>query len=154
VATIVWIGGLVILTVLVLPAARRTVADHAALLAFTSRLRRRFMPLTHLSLAVLILTGMFQMVGDPNYKGFLEFSNTWSIAMLLKHVSIIGMVGVGLILQFGTLPALERAAILLKRGKRDADEYEHLLRREARLTWVNTFLGMAVLAFTAWATAQ
>lgn len=153
IATVVWIGGLVILTILVLPEARRTLADHPALLAFTGRLRKRFTPLTNLSLVVLVATGMFQMAGDSNYDGFLQFNNAWSIAMLLKHLAVIGMVGAGVLLQFGTLPALERASMLLERGKGDTADYERLRRRESQLTWVNTLLGIAVLAFTAWATA-
>ena len=96
---------------------------------------------------------MFQMAGDPNYDGLLQFNNAWSIAMLLKHISIIGMVVVGLGLQFGTIPALERATLLVERGKGDPAAFERLRKQELRLTWVNVVLGVAVLAFTAWATA-
>jgi uncharacterized membrane protein len=153
VATVIWIGGLVMLTILVLPEARRTLSEHPALLAFSSRLRKRFIPLTNLSLVALVATGMFQMAGDSNYDGLLQFNNAWSIAMLLKHIAVVGMVAAGVLLQFGTLPALERASLLLERGKGDEAAYKRLHRRETQLTWVNMLLGIAVLGFTAWATA-
>ena len=153
IATVVWIGGLIILAVLVIPEARRALAESPALEAFMMRLRRRFTPLTNLSLAVLVLTGMFQMSGDPNYEGLLAFNNSWSVAMLLKHVAVVGMVVGGVALQFGVIPALERAALLAERGKGDAAARERLRRRESRLTWANIALGVVVLACTAWATA-
>ncbi len=153
VATVVWIGGLVILTLLVIPEARRTLAENPALLTLMTRLRKRFIPLSNLSLAVLIATGMFQTSGDPNYQGLLQFNNEWSVAILLKHVAVIGMVVVGLVLQFGTIPALERATFLIEHGKGDAADHERLRRQEVRLTWINLLLGIGVLGFTAWATA-
>ena len=81
-ATVVWVGGLVILAVLVWPESRRTMAESPALYSFLSRLRQRFLPLTHLSLAVLLVTGLFQMTANPNYEGVLQFANEWSQVIL------------------------------------------------------------------------
>ena len=153
IATIVWIGGLVILTIMVLPEARRVLGKNPEFYTLMSRLRRRFTPLTNLSLVVLVVTGLIQMAGDVNYDGMLQFTNEWSRVILLKHVAVGGMVICGLLLQFGVVPALERASLLAERGKGTPEEWERLHRREVRLTWVNLVLGISVLAFTAWATA-
>ncbi|MGQ9887612.1 MAG: CopD family protein [Aggregatilineales bacterium] len=153
VATVVWVGGLVILALLVWPETRRILASSPALYALLTRLRKRFFPLANLSLAVLIVTGLFQMTANPNYEGVLAFDNEWSRAMLFKHIAFAGMVVCGLLLQFGVVPALERASLLAERGKGDPAEWERLRRRELRLTWLNVGLGALVLAFTAWATA-
>lgn len=152
-ATVVWVGGLVILVVLVWPESRRVMAESPALYSFLSRLRQRFLPLTHLSLAVLLVTGLFQMTADPNYEGVLQFANEWSQVILMKHVALGGMVICGLGLQFWVAPALERVSLLLERNRGDAQEWARLRRYEVRLTWINVILGMLVLAFTAWATA-
>jgi len=117
----------------------------------TNRLRKRFTPLGNLSLAVLIFTGLVQMSLDENYKGFLDFSNTWSVIILLKHVAIAGMIASGAILQYGIFPALDRTSLLIERNKGDTATWESLRRREILLTWANTLLGVAVLAFSAWA---
>lgn len=153
IATVVWIGGLVALTVLVWPEARRVLASNPALESLRDRLHRRFMPLANFSLVVLIVTGLIQMTGDPNYDGVLQFTNEWSRVMLLKHIAILGMFGCGLALQFVVAPALQRVQLLAERGKDDPAEASRLRRREARLTWINLALGILVLAFTAWATA-
>lgn len=153
IATVVWIGGLVTLTVLVWPETRRVLANNPALYSLLTRLRKRFFPLTNFSLVVLTLTGFIQMSGDAHYDGLLQFSNEWSRILLIKHIAIIGMVMCGLVLQFGVTPALERASMLAERGKGDPAEWERLRRREVRLTWLNVGLGLAVLGFTAWLTA-
>lgn len=153
IATVVWIGGLVTLTVFVWPETRRVLADNPAWYNLLTRIRKRFVPLTNFSLVLLVLTGFVQMSFDPNYDGALNFDNEWSKVMLLKHIAIIGMVLCGLILQYGVTPALERASMLRERDKGDPAEWENLRRREVRLTWLNVVLGIAVLGFTAWATA-
>ncbi|MFN8451370.1 MAG: CopD family protein [Anaerolineae bacterium] len=152
-ATIVWIGGLVLLVVLVLPEARRVLGTNPTFYALLTRLRRRFMPMTNLSLAVLVVTGLIQMSGDSHYDGVLQFTNEWSRVILLKHVAVGGMFVCGLALQYWVAPSLERAALLVERHKGDEAELARLQRREARLTWVNVALGVLVLGFTAWATA-
>lgn len=150
-ATVIWVGGLLITVILVWPEVRRTLADHPALYQMMNRLRRRFTPLGNLSLAVLIVTGSIQMSLDTNYNGFMDFNNTWSKLILLKHLAIIGMIGCGAVLQFTVTPALERTSLLLERGKGEPDEWQRLRRREAQLTWVNALLAVAVLGFSAWA---
>ncbi len=153
IATVIWLGGLATMTILVWPATRRALADTPGAAALLEQIRKRFTPLANFSLVVLIFTGFVQMSGDANYDGLLVIDNEWSRAILLKHVAIFGMVLCGLILQFRVTPALERASLLLERGKGDPVDYERLQRQEVRLTWVNAGLGLLVLAFTAWATA-
>jgi len=153
IATIVWIGGLVILTVMVLPEARRVLGENPAFYTLLSRLRRRFFPLSNFSLAVLVVTGLIQMSGDPHYDGVLQFTNEWSRVLLLKHIAIAGMIVCGLLLQYTVAPALERATLLAEHHKGDPAELERLRRNEVRLTWINVLLGVLVLGFTAWVTA-
>lgn len=154
VATVVWIGGLVVITLLVWPEMRRALdGSSPALVALLARLRHRFVPWSNFSLVVLVVTGLAQMTADPNYDGLLVIDNEWTRAMLLKHLAIAGMVVCGLVLQYGVTPALERAGLLLERGKGDPAEWERLRRHEVRLTQLNLLLGVAVLGFTAWATA-
>lgn len=153
VATVVWLGGLMILTIMVYPAANRTLRETPGLYALLSTLRKRFVPLANFSLAVLLATGMVQMALDENYLGVLDFSNQWSVALLLKHVAIVGMAGCSVALQYAVAPALERTTLKLERGKGDPAEWDRLQRREVALTWANNLLGVLVLGFTAWMTA-
>lgn len=155
-ATVLWIGGIFITLILVLPAARRSLEQSPAFYRLLSRLRKTFYPISNLSLAALIVTGLFQMTANPNYDGFLTFDNTWSQVMLAKHIAIVGMALAGLVLQYGVAPALERASLLLEREKGDSSTpatWQTLHQREIRLTWLNAFLGFLVLFFSAWVTA-
>ncbi|MCC7450915.1 MAG: CopD family protein [Anaerolineae bacterium] len=155
VATVVWIGGLALLTVLVWPEARALLArsdQSCVLLDFLERLRKRFNPLANLSLIVLIVTGLFQMDKSPHYDGLMQLTNDWTRAILLKHIAALGMVIIGAVMQWVIIPALERATLLVRRGK-DAPDLEQLRHRERQLTALNFVLGMIVLLFTAVATS-
>jgi uncharacterized membrane protein len=152
-ATVIWIGGLMVLATLVVPEVRRVLAGSAAQTQMLSRLRQRFNPVSNLCLVILFVTGMFQTVEDPNYTDLLVIDTPWSIAIFIKHIAALGMIIIGGVLQYGVIPALERASLLTERGKGDAALDERLRRRETRLTWVNIVLAVIVLACTAAATA-
>lgn len=152
-ATVIWIGGLLITALLVWPEMRRVLENTPSLYSLLTRLRKRFYPISNISLGVLIVTGLFQMTADPNYDGVMTFDNEWSRVMLAKHITIVLMALSGWLLQYGVVPSLERTTMLLERNKGNAEEWAKLRRREVRLTWFNVILGMCVLGFSAWATA-
>jgi len=149
-ATVLWIGGILIITLLVIPEVNRILADQPSLYQVLLRLRKRFAPISNLALVVLITTGLFQMTADPNYDGLMQFNNTWSQVMLVKHILIVIMALVGLFLQFSIAPALERTTLLLAHGKGDARDWHKLRQREQQLTWVTVLLAILILGMSAW----
>ncbi|HEX7976395.1 MAG TPA: hypothetical protein VF498_18435, partial [Anaerolineales bacterium] len=82
------------------------------------------------------------------YKGFLEINNRWAVAILLKHIVFVGMIGVSAYLTWGVLPGLRRAALRQSHGQ-VAPEADKLQRQEARLLRLNLILGVLILALTA-----
>ena len=66
-ATAIWIGGLLMTMILVYPEVVRVLQDSPALYQFLSRLRKRFYPISNLSLIALIVTGSFQMTASEYY---------------------------------------------------------------------------------------
>ena len=152
-ATVIWIGGILLITFMVVPELNRVLAEQPALFQLLRRLRERFTVLGNLALAILVVTGVLQMGTDPNYEGLLSFSNRWSQVLLLKHILIIALAALGLMLQFGLAPALERTSLLLERGAGDADAWQTLRGRERRLTLLIALLALAILAASAWLTA-
>lgn len=149
-ATVIWIGGILIITLLVIPEVNRILVDQPALYQVLLRLRKRFAPISNLALVALITTGLFQMTADPNYDGLMQFNNTWSQIMLIKHILIVVMALVGLFLQFSIAPALERTTLLLEHGKGDISDWQKLRQHEQRLTWVIVLLAILILAMSAW----
>lgn len=155
IATVTWIGGLLLMVIVVWPAARQALAaqdQSGALLRLMDALRKRFTALANLSLIALLVTGVLQMGGDSHYKGLLVVEDDWSRALLIKHIAFLGMMIVGGVMQFAVAPALERATLFARKGK-DAPDLTRLQRRERQLTALTLILGVIVLLFTAMLTA-
>jgi uncharacterized membrane protein len=147
-ATIAWLGGTLILTLVAWPGL--AAADGPLRADLVRAFERRFRPIANLSLAVLLVTGTIQMSGDPHYEGFLRFANSWSLLLLAKHVVFLLMIGISLVAQWGVKPALDRAALLVREG----DQAQTALhRRLRRLTAINLIFGVLVLLLTAFITA-
>ena len=106
------------------------------------------------SLVLLWITGFLQMTADPNYEGFLAVDSLWAQAILVKHLAVIGMMIFGIAIQWRIQPALARLAILeSKQPEFAAAERDKLTRQEIRLLRLNLICAVAVLFFTAVATA-
>lgn len=152
-ATVTWIGGIVSISILVLPAARKTLKP-ADLLAFIEAIQKRLEPLAWFSLALLIATGMFQLSVNTHYNGFFDTSTQWSLAILIKHGLVALMVVVSAVQTWETLPSIRR--VLIRRARfladgRDIGEAElaQLQRREERLLRINFILSLLILGATA-----
>ena len=150
-ATVAWIGGQMVLAVLVLPVARKTISGASGYPEFIGLLSKRLQLIGWLSLVVLMATGLFQMSSNPAYHGFLAISNSWAAAILLKHLVIGALVLSSAYLTWGLTPALERMILLRAHGKGSMDELGTLQRREESLIQINLFISVIVLMLTAWA---
>lgn len=146
-ATVAWIGGIVSISILILPAARRSLKP-VDQLAFIEALQKRLEPLAWFSLGLLIATGMFQLSANSHYNGFFDVSTQWSLAILVKHGLVALMVVVSAVQTWEVLPNIRRA--LLRRGKGATEgEYQKLQLREERLLRMNFILSILILAATA-----
>jgi uncharacterized membrane protein len=149
-ATVVWLGGLSLMTLVAWPAVRGQILTADQWIT----LRQRFAPWANISLAVLWLTGFLQMTADSNYEGFLVVRTLWAQAILIKHLAVIAMMGFGLYIQWRVHPNLERINLLAEKKPELAKaERESLIQQEARLLRLNLVCAAAVLFFTAIATA-
>lgn len=149
-ATVLWIGGLSSLTLLVLPAASKSL-DALAYAALLERIQKRLDPVGWGCLVILVATGLVQMSANPNYQGFIAIENRWSAAILVKHLLFLVMAGVSAYLTWGLLPGLRRLALQRQRLPDEALSLQsaRLARQEAALLRINLLLGVLVLALTA-----
>ena len=88
-ATVVFIGHYLLLSTIYLPVLAK--GSGPAL----SEISKRSRPWLYISLLIFAATGTYLMVIDTGYLGFMNFGNFWGIVMLLKHVLIFGMIGLG-----------------------------------------------------------
>jgi uncharacterized membrane protein len=149
-ATVVWIGGIVLLTLFAWPALKRgTLTANQWWI-----IQRKFVLWANISMVLLLITGFYQMTVDSNYHGFLNFDSKWAVAILLKHIAYIVMVGITVYLQAVLYPAMSRAAILAEQKPQlGAAESEQIQKREILLLRLNLLFAVIVLVFTAVATA-
>jgi uncharacterized membrane protein len=154
IATVVWIGGLVTITFLIEPIAKRLLTDRAEAARVLDAVQKRFQPLANLSLIVLLLTGMVQLVNNRFYRGLLQLDNNWSVAILLKHLVVGAMIALAAYVTFSVQPALRRNALLVANGVDNPIEAARLTVQQTRLTRLNLGLMVLVLIFTALASAQ
>ncbi len=87
-ATVVFVGHFVLLAAIYLPALANT---PTALSAISKRSRWWL----YASMLVFTITGVYLMFVDPNYQGIGNFNNFWSVMMLVKHLLLVGMIGMG-----------------------------------------------------------
>ena len=150
-ATVIWIGGLTSISIFVLPIARKTLSpqDYSK---FLGAVQKRLQPISWLCLVTLIFTGLFQMVTNPNYHGFLVIINPWDQAILLKHIAVGVMLALSAYVTWVLIPALQRMAFLKALGKVvDPVQIEKLEQRQISLLQLNLFLAIVILLLTAWA---
>lgn len=153
-ATVTWIGGLVILTLVVWPGLTGSLAPGADAVTVMDAIERRFRPIANVSLIVLLATGIIQMSEDPHYHGFLIVNSVWAWGLLIKHTLIGGMIIISLITQGQILPQLDRARLLAGIGRVAGLEQENALRKRLRLmTTISLCLGLLILLATAVITA-
>lgn len=150
-ATVIWIGGLAILSILVIPAARK-VLEGAAFAALLENLQRRLDPLAWFSIAALLGSGMLQMSANPNYQGFLSIDSLWAGAILIKHILFGVMILFNGYITWGIFPTLRRMALKAALGEA-MQEYEALQKRIMLIFRINLIVGVFVLLLTAVARA-
>jgi len=106
-ATVVWIGSLVVMQLLLTPFFSR-VLDRQARFFSALLLQQRLEAPLWFSVLVLIGTGLFQMSAHPSYTGFLAINSLWSWAILTKHLLIGVIVALFAYQSWVVLPAARR----------------------------------------------
>ena len=139
IATVALLGYYAIVGLLAIPVLARAVPARELGEAIAGIERRAF-PVIIGSLAVFLATGVYLMGADPEYGGVGNVTgSTWATLFLVKHLVVLGMVGIGLYIdalivrRFGLVEAADQAAV----------------RRLEVAAGVMTLLGAVVLLLTA-----
>jgi len=150
-ATVTWIGCIISISILFLPAAKKTLkpVDHLALI---EAMQKRLEPIAWFCMSLLLVTGLFQMSVNPHYDGFLSTSTQWSLAILTKHLLGIFMVVTSAIQTWEVIPAIRRT--LMNKKKANEDKILSLQKKEILLLRINFGLSIMILAATAFARAS
>jgi len=111
--TVVLIGHYLLLSIIYVPALAKK--DGTVL----SEISKRSRPWLYTSLLIFVVTGIYLTLTDPNYLGIGNFGNVWGIVMLVKHILLLGMLGLGFwfngILRVGSMMSSNNSAELATR---------------------------------------
>jgi len=93
-ATVIFIGHYLLLALIYLPAlSKQELVNSAG--AVLSEFSKRSRVWLYISLFIFLITGTYLTFVDQNYLGIGKFGNPWAVLMLIKHILILGMIGMG-----------------------------------------------------------
>ncbi len=130
--TVIWMGGLIVSVLAVMPAVKEALGAGPQVKKVMAAFQKRQSRWVYLSMAGLIVTGLMMGNRSPEFQGLFHFGNPYSIALSLKHILVIAMIGI----------TLYRALVLGKPSPSLTPEKERL---NLRLLLVNTALAVLVL---------
>lgn len=148
IATVGWVGSQAIISLVVVPLSRKnhTAIHHHKLL---SDINKRMSTLGWIGLSALIVTGLVQLTANENYTGLVSIANNWSVAILIKHIAFILILGLSAYQTWSLMPAFERTSLLQLKGKSTPEEQAALQKRVEWILRGNIFLSAIVLLLTA-----
>lgn len=92
--TVLLVGNYLLLSILYLPVLVKYQVEPSIgiILSDISKHSRLWM---YASVFIFFLSGIYLMFANPNYLGIGDFRNIWSVMMLVKHILIVAMLGIG-----------------------------------------------------------
>lgn len=91
-ATVVWIGGIIMILLVILPGAKVVLESKSLVNKLMKDISRRFTSMANISIFVLIITGIVITKYNKNFTGFFDFSNFWNISIFIKHFFVTTMI--------------------------------------------------------------
>lgn len=117
-------------------------------------MQKRLSAIVWFCIFVIGATGMFQMSANPYYEGFLAIGNTWSLAILVKHMLVLIFVMLMAYVSFVQEPRMERAAMLMTKDEQAGrTRISKEARSENRMILILAVLFFLILVFTSLARA-
>ena len=142
-ATLAWIGGMFTNFFLYLPAMGK-VLDPPTLGKLMGTVMKRFRIIAYISIAILLLSGLFMALSHGAYEEMFHFNNRFKIILLLKQLIFLVMI-VMVVYAFEVLaPKVARKAI-----EGPSPELARMQKFQMSFATVGFILGILVLILTA-----
>lgn len=90
-ATVVWIGGIFMTLLVILPGSK-TVLESPLVGKLTKEVGQRFTPLANMSILMLIVSGLILLYANRNFTSVGDLSKSWNILIFCKFAVIAVMV--------------------------------------------------------------
>ena len=139
-ATVVWIGGMAMILLVILPGARNSL-DAKNMGEVMKEVARRFTPMANASIVILVITGLLIGHVEKGFFGFGTWETHWKALLVLKHLVVAAMVAIhfyrGMVLQ----PRIARLASQAN----TSFQVPNLQKFSRRLVKINFGFGIFVL---------
>ncbi|HDL19097.1 MAG TPA: hypothetical protein ENH29_08585 [Bacteroidetes bacterium] len=147
-ATVVWIGGIVMILLVILPGAKVVLESKSLVSKLMKDISKRFTFMANISIIVLIITGIIITKYNKNFTGFLDFDNYVNIVIFIKHLFVAAMVIIhfyrGLILN----PRIVGLSTQIIESSELSSKAARLQIFSLNLVKTNLVLGLVVLLLT------
>ena len=94
--TAIWMGGLLVTVLAYLPAVKNALGAGPQVKKMMMEFQKRQSVWVYVSMAGLILTGLLMTNRSPQFESLFGFGNPYSVALSIKHILVIAMIGVSL----------------------------------------------------------
>ena len=84
--TVVWIGGLAIMVLTLLPTVKKTITDNTLAKEFMKAVVTRQRKWVYICIVGLFITGMLMGKANPYAPGFMTFDTTYGVIASIKHI--------------------------------------------------------------------
>lgn len=91
-ATIVWIGGIILILFVVIPEAKTSLESKSMVNKLIKNIGRRFTILANTSIFLIIITGIILLIFDKNSDGFFNVNKSYNIVISVKHFFVVLMI--------------------------------------------------------------
>ena len=139
-ATVVWIGGIIMILLVILPSAKTSLESAPMISGLMKEITKHFTLMANISIFILIVTGIVIAFYNKNFTNILDFSNRWNLVMFLKHIFVALMIIIhfyrGLILN----PKIGKLSLQV-----DDSQIAKLRKYSLDLVKANLVLGLVVL---------
>lgn len=130
--TVVWIGGLVMISLTLLPAARDMFETGSQTQKLMLGILRRHRVWVYISIAGLFITGVIQGRSEPAFNGLMRFDTLYGTLTSIKHLLTVAMVGI----------TLFRSRMA---GKKEEAATPQQMKMSLQMITVNAVLGVGIL---------
>ena len=133
--TVVWVGGLVVFAITLLPAAKTVFGNNLQTRSLMNAVLKRHRIWVYISIAGLFITGIIQARLTPAFSGLMRFDALYSTLTSIKHILTFVMIGI----------ALYRSLIVTRKEENATPKQYQM---SLVLILINALLGVMVLLFS------
>ena len=94
--TAIWMGGLIVTALAFMPSVKSVLGANPQTKKVMAAFQKRQSVWVYISIIGLIMTGLLMSNRSPAFEQLFGFGNPYMIALTIKHILVLGMIGISL----------------------------------------------------------